>query len=383
MAISSPQEQLFNNGSDFFNHLIADIQAANKTIELETYTFNKFHIGKRLGEALVEASKRGVRVRILVDGAGTPRWGGTFTHYLEKHGVHTKIFHPFPWGLWQWSRSVVKLPIALKLIYLLLKINSRNHKKVCMLDQKIAYIGSINIDYRHLKEADGGKGWRDTSVRLAHIDLSELCKAFEMVWEHVPVTKRIGHNVGHIFLPHHVNSVIRLNHTRHGRRALYKQLLRRIAKCKERIWITNAYFIPDNFLLKKIKEAAKKNIDVRILLPNKSDVSVMPWASASFYYSLLKAGVRIFEYNLCILHAKTLLLDDWAIVGTSNLNYRSLLHDLEVDVMIQSPASKKLLAQQFMGDLKQSKEINLQSLRQRRLYKRAIGRLILYMKYWI
>ena len=141
--------------------------------------------------------------------------------------------------------------------------------------------------------------------------------------------------------------------------------------------------MPDHFLLRKLKEAAHKGIDVRILLPQHSDVIFMPWASKAFYYSLLKAGVRIFEYQPSILHAKTLIIDDWFLVGSSNLNHRSLRHDLEVDVNICTSRAKSSLNQQFLLDLAQSKEIFLSDWQKRPWYQNLVGKLILYIKYWV
>ncbi|GAH09354.1 unnamed protein product, partial [marine sediment metagenome] len=155
-------------------------------------------------------------------------------------------------------------------------------------------------------------------------------------------------------------------------------------RCKQRIWITNAYFVPDNVLLKRLRDAANNGIDVRILLPKKSDVMVMPWASSTFYYRLLKSGVKIFEYLPSMLHAKSLIIDNWALIGSSNLNHRSLLHDLEADIMLKSTESIKQLESDFLNDLTQSREVELDSWHIiRPLRQRLVGRMVLYMKYWI
>jgi cardiolipin synthase len=346
---------------------------------METYIFKGDKLGEDIAAALIAAAHRQVKIRVLVDGAGSPIWGGSMTRRLEKAGIDTRIFHPFPWRIWHWSRSVISLPLLLKVIYLLLKINSRNHRKVCVVDEKIVYIGSFNISKCHLKPEDGGQGWRDTGVRLENANLDDLSMAFQAAWNHIPVSERMKV----IFRHFNKNPIIRLNNTWQRRRILHKNLLRRITHCKERIWITNAYFVPDNVLLKTLTEAAQKGIDVRILLPRKSDVFVMPWASTTFYYSLLKSGVRIFEYLPNILHAKTLILDNWISVGSSNLNHRSLLHDLEVDVNLQLATSKNKILKQFTHDLENSSEISLKNWHARPLYQRLIGRLALYMKYWI
>lgn len=372
-------ETIFTDGVNYFNSLIDDINEAKHFIELETYIFQNDLLGQQILHALVEAAKRGVKIRVLVDGAGSPHWGGAAVKSLEDVKIETRIYHPLPWRLSQWGRTSIRSPFFLKILYFFSKINKRNHRKVCLIDRKIAYIGSFNISKCHLTKEHGGDAWRDTAVRLTGIDLNYLLDAFDAAWDSRNIQERL-HN---IFQHVNLNSPIRLNHTRHHRRLIYKNLLRRIARCKQRIWITNAYFVPDNFLLKKLTDRANAGVDVRILLPQKSDVFIMPWASAMFYEILLKSGVRVFEYIPSMLHAKTFILDDWVMLGSSNLNHRSLLHDLEIDVVITSTKAKKTLEQQFLMDLTQSREIHWIEWNKRSFWRKIIGRLILYIKYWI
>ena len=374
------RELVFTEGQKHFDALLADIEKAKYSIDLETYLFHSDALGRQIAVKLAKAAKHGVVVRIMVDGAGSPFWSANFARFLESAGAKTKVFHPFPWQLWDWSRSIVKLPFLMKWIYLILKINLRNHRKVCIIDKKIAYIGSLNISKHHLSKAEGGDAWRDTSVRLSGINLEELIKAFDAAWYHRTIKERLRE----IFHQIRRDPLIRLNYSRNRRRILYKDLLRKMANCNRRIWITNAYFVPDNFLLKRLQEAARADIDVRILLPRKSDVPIMPWASSTFYYSLLNSGVRIFEYLPSMLHAKSLIIDDWMLIGSSNLNHRSLIHDLEADINITSPEAKKTLDQQFLEDLKNSREVSLNSWKTLYpRYQRILGCLVLYIKYWI
>ena len=376
----APTEIIFADGKTHFDHMLADIAQARSSIDLETYIFQKDFLGDTMTQALCAAASRGVTVRILVDGAGSPSWATSYAKLIEQSGGEARIYHPFPWQLWNYSRSFIKSPFLLKWIYLFLKANKRNHRKVCLIDKSIAYIGSMNISKDHLPRDAGGNSWRDTSVRLTKTNLTSLSKAFDNAWSHRPIQERLKD----IFHQVRLDPIIRLNDTWLRRRVLYKNLLLKISKCQHRIWITNAYFVPDNILLRRITDAATQGIDVRILLPKKSDVMMMPWASSTFYYSLLKAGVRIFEYIPSNLHAKTLILDDWMLIGSSNLNHRSLLHDLEVDINVRQPESKKQLEALFISDLEQSKEIFLTDLGAHRpwLY-RAFGRLVLYLKFWI
>lgn len=372
-------EKLFFSGSEYFSSLLEDIGNARLSVDIETYIFSFDLIGTKILEALTAAATRGVIVRIMVDGAGTPYWSSNLIKKLERAGGETRIFHPFPWHLWQWSRSVILAPYLIKAVYLLLKINSRNHRKVCIIDQKMVYVGSFNISQNHIDCGGSNRGWRDTGIRLLGVELRDVLLAFESSWAHRPMQERIRQFFRHVG----TNPIFRLNNNWHRRRILYKDLLSRIRNCKHRIWITNAYFVPDNFLLRRLIEAAKNGVDVRILLPAQSDVAFMPWASKTFYEKLLKSGVRIFEYLPVMLHAKTLILDDWMIIGSSNLNHRSLLHDLEVDVNIRSDKAKNSLVEQFLVDLDNSSEIGLEKWQRRSLYQRFVGNLILYLKYFI
>ena len=131
------QETIFFNGSNYFESLLHDLGQAQHSIDLEMYIFAQDTLGVRVIDALGKAAQRGVTVRVLVDGAGSPEWGGTIIEQLERSGVQTRVFHPFPWRFWQWSRAKIKKPFVQKIIYLCLHINTRNHRKVCTIDNKI------------------------------------------------------------------------------------------------------------------------------------------------------------------------------------------------------------------------------------------------------
>ncbi|MDF3054157.1 MAG: cardiolipin synthetase [Gammaproteobacteria bacterium] len=370
-----PKEDIFFSGDAYFNALFEDIDQAEKCIDIETYIFAADALGERLSQHLIAAAKRGVHVRLLVDGAGTGWQKIPFFDNLRAGGVEVRVYHPFLWRFWQLRYGIIRIHFLLKAFYFFYNANKRNHRKVCVIDQKIGYVGSANISICHLSASQEGKGWRDTIVRLEDIDLRELTTAFNACWSHETVKKRARKI--------NLHNPIRLNNTRRKRRLLYKQLLQHMARCQKRIWIVNSYFVPDNFLLHILKDRARMGVDVRILLPEKADLLIMPWASSAFYASLLEAGVKILEYTPSMLHAKSLQLDDWVMVGSSNLNHRSLLHDLEVDVNIQQKETKLKIEEQFLKDVALSKEISLDSWLKRGWIKKNIGRLFLYLKYWI
>ena len=371
------KETIFNNGMLYFNALLSDIQQSCQSIDMAAYIFDDDMIGEKVLASLCAAASRGVQIRLMVDGNGTPNWSAKYAIQLEKYGIQTRVYHPFPWRFWDWKRAVVKKPRLTQWLYLLANINKRDHRKMAIIDQRIVFVGSCNISKKHVPVDYGGMGWHDIAVRLDLSDVKPLQKAFDYSFTHYPIKDRIQQSVGEVSTA----SVFRLNYSRHQRRSLYKNLLKKIMKAKERIWLTNAYFLPDNFLLKTLKIAAARGVDVKILLPKKSDVFIMPWASETFYRSLIESGVEIYEYLPSVLHAKILIIDDWVSIGSSNLNHRSLLHDLEVDVSLQTHQAKAQVCEQFCEDMKKSDQVSLCDWSQRPWHRRFLGQLVLYVKY--
>jgi cardiolipin synthase len=174
-----------------------------------------------------------------------------------------------------------------------------------------------------------------------------------------------------------------LNNTARKRRAVHRDLLRRLSRCRRRVWITSAYFVPPPLLLRALRHAARRNVDVRILVPGRSDIFFMPLAMAGFYKSLLKNGARIFEYGRSILHAKTMILDDSVIVGSTNLNHRSMIHDLEIDVSIQTTEARHRVEEDFLVDLANAAEITMQELAERAAWRRIASRAALLFRHWL
>ena len=144
----------------------------------------------------------------------------------------------------------------------------------------------------------------------------------------------------------------------------------------------SAYFNPDYFLLRYLKKAAKRGRDVKILLPHDPDVAIMSLFANAFYSSLLQGGVKIYEYLPSVIHAKMLIIDDWYCIGSSNLTQRSLIHDLEVDVNIQTNSAKKILEKQFLDVIQGSRQLSLEDLKKLPLYKKMLSQLLLYIRYF-
>lgn len=376
MAIKTTiKETIFTDAIDYFESILSAIEQAKKSIDLEVYIFDNDPLSHQIIQALSSAAKKGIQVRLLVDGVGACSHFLSITSSLQTAGAQIKIFHPLPWHLEQWRLSLSDNKGLEKALHLITSINKRDHRKLLIIDQKRAWLGSINISQTHLPQELGGANWRDTAILIEGMDLEAVQVAFDACWFKWSKKQTVLH------LP---RTPFMFNFSRALRIKQRKRLLSRIEKANDRIWITNAYFIPDTRLMDALALASYRGVDVRILLPSRSDIFFIPWASQYFYSRLLKAGARIFEFQMGILHAKTILIDDWASIGSSNLNRRSLHHDLELDYSLQIEASRKHLSDDFLEDIKQSEELSLTKFKQTRLWQRIIGSiLVVLLAHWV
>jgi len=237
----------------------------------------------------------------------------------------------------------------------------------------------MNIIEYHCATFVGSKAWRDTGVQVVGKEVSVLEASFSELWERrrgaLAAARRVRRTLSS-------GSLVRLNLRRSQRRDNYLDLLVRIVGAQRRIWIESAYFVPDGSLVRALRAAAEAGVDVRVVVPAISDVFFIPWVTSAFHDGLLRAGVRIFEYTESMMHAKTMLIDNWGLVGSSNLNHRSLLHDLEADVVLNNADACSSLEVQFELDCGKSREITLDNWRDRLWPVRILGRLLLWMR-WV
>tara|TARA_R110001592_G_scaffold7032_2_gene39451 strand:- start:18406 stop:19536 length:1131 start_codon:yes stop_codon:yes gene_type:complete len=367
---SSLQEIIYTDANAYFDGLINAINQAESSIDFEVYLFDNDELSNRVVDALTKAAQKNIKVRLLTDGVGACISFYQIANKLLNNGVEVKIFHPLPWHIEQWRLSLTTFKGLTKLLHLFSSINKRDHRKLMIIDQRTAWLGSFNISQKHLPKENKGDHWRDTAIQIKGMDLEALQIAFDSCWNKSPKRQTALH------LP---SSPFMFNFTRALRIRQHKRFLKRIKEANEKIWITNAYFVPDKKLLEALVYASYRGVDVRILLPKTSDIFFIPWASAYFYSRLLNSGIRIFEFQYRMLHAKTLIIDDWASIGSSNLNRRSLHHDLELDYSLQLSESKKILSNSFETDLRESEELDAKRFKQTRAWQRIIGGLLVFL----
>jgi cardiolipin synthase len=368
--------EVFGAGDPFFDALEGAINGAANSVDLEMYIFMLDRTGERVFQALVRAAHRGVRVRLVVDGIGSTPYTRTLHTRARQAGILCRIYHELPWE--RWMRGAATVRRAPRWKQFLRRLNSRNHRKVCIVDNHVAFLGSMNVSDAHLASVVGAAAWRDTGVVVEGEPVLRLVDGFEALWG--GRLRRLGRRLRLARSRKPLAPLIRLNSSRRERRENYIDLLFRLVNATQKIWITNAYFVPDGALVRALHAAAQGGVDVRILVPRFSDVIFMPWVASAFHLGLLKAGVRIFEYQRSILHAKTMVIDDWGLVGSSNLNHRSLLHDLEVDVVVNTPEARGILEQHFLEDMQNSVEVTLETWRNRPYIERILGRMLLFFR---
>lgn len=372
-------ETIYHEANSYFRDLIHGINQAQHSVVLESYIFSASHLADQIVDALINASQRGVQVRVLVDGFGIDDSFHAYALKLRKAGPQVRIYHPVPWDLRYWPMAITPSRGFKKYWYLFTSINKRNHRKILFVDNRYAWLGSFNISACHLPHDDGGQNWRDTAVSVHLKNGKEVEAALNRTWYRWRWYKRRKYQRTPVSI-----SPFIFNYSRKLRKLSRQNLLSKIDRAQERIWITNAYFVPDAKLLNALMSASHRQVDVRIIIPGESDITFIPWISSNFYAALIEAGARIFEYQNRILHAKTLIIDDWVSIGSSNFNRRSLFHDLEVDYVLQHRHSIQTLEQLFIEDVKQSREHKKEDAYARPRWQRLLGSLLLgILGYWI
>jgi cardiolipin synthase len=246
-----------------------------------------------------------------------------------------------------------------------------------MIDDQVLFIGSMNVSECHLKSKLGAKAWRDTSLKTTGENLSDLKNAFEIAWNFSMDYFDGFRRKIRLFVP---TLRVRLNHSRVQGQYYRQQLVEAIRQARDRIWITNPYFVPDAALLKALMLAARRGIDVKFLFPSTTDFKPVQYAAWSYYQRLLKSGAKIYEYQPSILHAKVMIIDQLATIGSSNLNHRSIFQDLEADIILHSLEGIETLSQQFSRDLIHSHAITLEHWRRRSWVQRFLERLFLIFR---
>lgn len=347
------QVRIFHSGDEYYQSLIQDIRQAQKSITIESYIFAVDKLTEVILNELSKAVERGCSVKIVVDGFGSYYYIPQLDKTCSRRGIELRVFHPFPYPF-LWFQSFFKKN-TLKTNFLVKKVNRRTHRKITIIDERRAYLGSLNFTQHHSEQIMGTRAWRDTGVWVEGPPIKRLVLAFQISYLRTYLKGLINWVGRWRVKAEPFESLLRLNTTQRTRRRLYRDLLLRINRSKSRIYVTTAYFLPKRSLLRALLTAARRGVDVQILIPGKSDVPMVKWAAFYIVRLLLQRRIPILEYQKTILHAKTMIIDDDVFIGSFNLNHRSILHDLEVEVVLKDKDSLNNMLHQWQIDVSNSK----------------------------
>ncbi len=343
------QLKILNNGDETFQAIFKAIQNAKHHIHLEYYIFSDDKIGNKLKNLLIEKSKAGVEIRIIIDDVGSWSLGEKFISDLKENGIEIYSF------------MEVRFP------RLTSKMNFRNHRKIIVIDGKTGFTGGINIADRYLEGLKKIGPWRDTHLQINGDAVACLQVIFAADWYFI-----INENLsGEKYFPKFTELPgtpvqISASGPDSDWKSIEQAIFAAITNAKEKVYITTPYLMPPKTIFSALEMAALSNVDVRIIIPEKSDAITPKWASFSYVGKLLEAGVKIYFYQTGFIHSKIVIVDDiFSTIGTSNLDFRSLETNFEVNAFVYEKEFTQTLTTHFITDLKNSREIKLKEWQQR------------------
>jgi cardiolipin synthase len=350
---------VFAHGGDAFESMRSACRGASREILLESYIFKPDEVGRMFLAEVSAAARRGIAVRVLADAVGSFWTRRSFWRAMAASGADVRLFtSPFPRSWWAQL--------------------FRDHRKILVVDRRVAFTGGLNIAEEYgSSRRRASRTWRDTHVRVEGPAAWEMALVFDEAWTRAggdplsigPLAAADAEGPGARILV--LDSRPMRGHAESA--SVFAAVL---GAARRRVWITNAYFAPGRRAIGILAEAAGRGVDVRLLLPGLTDVPLLRHAAHGYYAELLASGVRVFEYQPAVLHAKSLTADAYvSIVGSSNLDFRSFSFNAECNLVILDSGCGARLEQAFLDDLALSEEIVGERWRRRTLLHRCGDRL--------
>jgi cardiolipin synthase len=366
--ISGNAVRLLRNGAQAFPAWLAAIENARQRISMEMYIFADDKIGQRFADALCRAAQRGVSVRLLYDFIGCRFTSPAFFQRMRRAGVHTIVYHAYRfWRPRFWT------------------LFRRNHRKTLVCDGQIAFTGGLNIADEWLPREEGGGGWLDSVVEVRGPAVPVLEAGFLRVWNKRS-RRRFRLDPRQLTLPAAAGPTplaVVANTELLDRFAIRRAALHALRESKARAFLANPYFVPDRGFLRGLCQAAARGVDVRLLVPQRSDTRLLDYAARATFPNLLRAGVRIFQHRN-VVHSKALLVDDdFVSIGSYNLDHWSLAYNLEVVVNTLDREYHAEVKRMLEEDMAGAEEIHLSAFESRPLVTRILERLAYKLRLWL
>lgn len=356
--------EVLKNGKRIFPSMLAAVRGAKRTINLEFYIYWDGEIGRQFAEALAERSRAGVKVNVVLDAVGSAAMSRDLITFMQRNGVEVEWYHPLRW-------------------YTISRLNHRTHRKLLIVDGEIGFSGGVGIADNWLGDAEDPDHWRETMVRVEGPVVTQMQFAFMDNWvksrgelltglDYFPKVPPRGEQLVQVMKssPSEGSSAVKL---------LY---IVSIVSAMKSIYINSAYFVPDRDTSRALEAAVRRGVDVRVIVPGEhNDVALVRHASRFYYGGLLRRGVRIFEYQPTMMHAKTMVVDGiWTTVGSSNFDERSFRLNDEVNVNVYDERCAAQMEEMFFEDLGRSEEVTRRRWLQRPWVERVKERVAGWLK---
>ncbi|MFZ6732731.1 cardiolipin synthase [Undibacterium sp. Ji42W] len=374
--IAGNQVTLLFDGPQTMSAMMTAIRQAKDHINLETYIFDQDELGLEFARLLIEKQQAGVQVNIIYDSVGTIGTPQKFFDEMKAAGIQLLAFNPINPTKLQgpWSP------------------NRRDHRKILIVDGEVAFTGGVNISatyansslFRSKSQNPDKVGWRDTHIQVTGPAVAALQWIFLDTWLSVD-DKSPADKLYFPALKNQGNKMVRvLASEPDSNPAIYKAYLLAIQEARDTIHITSAYFVPDAQILKALIAAAQRGVDVKIIMPGVTDSGLVFHAGQSFYNEMLAGGIKVYQLNTSVLHAKTAVIDQvWSTVGSTNIDTRSFLHNKEVNVVVIDTEFAVAMETAFKEDLRLSTEVTLETWQQRPQMNRLKEWLARRLEYWL
>ena len=330
---------IYTNGYDFFHMLLRDIGKAKNHVHIDSYIFNDDALGYMVADELVEKASQGVEVRVIYDDVGCWNVKNEFFERMREAGIEVHAFMP------------VKFPAFTG------KVNYRNHRKLCVIDGKIGYIGGMNIATRYIK-GRSGLAWRDTHLRIRGGAVYGIQRAFLVDWYFVDrtlITNRRYYPEVSEKLKNDCLIQIVTSSPISPWPDIMQGYVRILLQAKHYVYMETPYFLPTEPVLFAMRTAALAGVDVRLMIPYKTDAKLVEWASRSYVMQTVESGVKIYLYKAGFNHSKLLVSDDaLCTVGSTNIDFRSFENNFEANAFIYDEQMACRLKDVYLQDVKES-----------------------------
>lgn len=352
---------VFTTGKDKLESLMRDIEAATDYIHMQYFIIENDETGGPLLELLMRKAREGVQVRVLYDYVGSFYFKPTLLRQMRAAGIEV---HPF---------------LELTLMQFAFRLNWRNHRKIVVIDGKVGYVGGMNIANRYVVGDKKWSAWRDTHLRISGEAVAALQYSFAIDWNFT-TRKLLTNPTMHYDTPPASNEY-RIQMMSSGPTDRWKNIsfvfFKAITLAKRQVYIQTPYFLPSESLLKALQSAALSGVDVRLMIPDRPDSTMLRLATGSYIKECLLSGIKIYLYEPTVMHAKVVIIDDdFVTTGSTNFDFRSFEHNFEFNALIYSKELNRKMKEIFDADLQQCTRVSMGKWKQRPLMQKALESIV-------